>query len=128
MIHSLGKCDYLKIEPTNHLLFAMQFYDDRQICLQEQYNDNDGMTHFDDIFKIKIHEITLRELMMIQSIFACKTQSDIEVLVKDQPNPIIFFKVFLELGIKCMVSYLAFDSRTIKTLLDNPENDKYFDS
>lgn len=65
MIHSLGKCDYLKIEPTNHLLFAMQFYDDRQICLQEQYNDNDGMTHFDDIFKIKIHEITLRELMMI---------------------------------------------------------------
>jgi hypothetical protein len=22
MIHSLGKCNYLKIEPTNHLLFA----------------------------------------------------------------------------------------------------------
>lgn len=29
MVHSLGKCNYLKIEPTNHLLFAMQFHDDR---------------------------------------------------------------------------------------------------
>jgi hypothetical protein len=39
MIHSLGSCNYLKIEPTNHILFACQFYDDRQICIQEQYND-----------------------------------------------------------------------------------------
>jgi hypothetical protein len=73
MIHSLGKCDYIKIEPGNHLLFAFQFYDDRQIKLQEQYNDLDGSTNFDDIFGIKIHEITLRELMLIQSIYACKT-------------------------------------------------------
>jgi len=65
MIHSLGKCNYLKIEPTNHLLFACQFYDDRQICLQEQYSDHDDQTHFDDIFKIKIYEITLRELMLL---------------------------------------------------------------
>jgi hypothetical protein len=33
-IHSLGSCNYLKIEKTNHLLFACQFYDERQICLQ----------------------------------------------------------------------------------------------
>lgn len=33
MIHALGVCNYLKIEPTNHILFAMQFYDDRQICI-----------------------------------------------------------------------------------------------
>ena len=29
LMHSLGSCDYLKIEPTNHLLFACQFYSDR---------------------------------------------------------------------------------------------------
>jgi hypothetical protein len=29
MIHSLGKVNYIKIEPTNHILFAMQFYEDR---------------------------------------------------------------------------------------------------
>jgi hypothetical protein len=73
MIHALGKCNYLKIEKTNHLLFACQFYENRQICLQEQYSDSEGQTHFDDIFKIKIHEITLRELMLIQSIYACQT-------------------------------------------------------
>jgi hypothetical protein len=83
MIHALGKVNYLKIEPTNHILFACQFYDDRQICLQEQYDDHEGQTHFDDIFRIKIHEITLRELMVLQSIYACKTQSDICILVRD---------------------------------------------
>lgn len=30
-IHSLGSCNYLKIEPTNHLLFACQYYDNRQV-------------------------------------------------------------------------------------------------
>lgn len=29
MVHSLGYCNYLKIESTNHILFANQFYDDR---------------------------------------------------------------------------------------------------
>lgn len=125
MIHSVGSCNYLKIEKTNHLLFACQFYDNRQICIQSQYDDLDGNTHFDDIFRVKINEITLRELMLIQSIYACKTQSDIELLVKDQPEPTVFFKVFLELGVKSMVSYLAFDSRSIKSLLSD-ENKKYF--
>lgn len=125
-IHSLGSCNYLKIEPTNHLLFACQFYDDRQICLQNQWVDEAAQTHFDDIFKIKVFEITLRELLLIQSIYACKTQGDIELLVGDQPNPKIFFKVFLELGLKNMISYLAFDSRSIKRLLDNEANVEYF--
>ena len=34
-IHALGSCNFLKIEQTNHLLFACQFYEDRQVCLQE---------------------------------------------------------------------------------------------
>lgn len=34
-IHSLGSCNYLKIEPSNHLLFACQFYNKRTICIQE---------------------------------------------------------------------------------------------
>lgn len=33
LIHSLGACNFLKIEPSNHLFFACQYYDDRQICL-----------------------------------------------------------------------------------------------
>ena len=125
MIHALGVCNYLKIEPTNHILFAMQFYEDRQICIQEQYDDNERQTHFDDIFRIKIHEITLRELLLVQSIYACPVQSEIEKLVDAQPDPTIFFKVFLELGIKSMVSYLAFDTKSIRSLLSE-KNSKYF--
>jgi hypothetical protein len=116
-IHSLGSVNYLKIEPTNHLLFACQFYDNRQICVQEQWNDADGQTNFEDIFKVKIHEITLRELLLIQSIYASHTVSDIDKLVNLQPNPTIFFKVFLELKLKNMVGYLAFDSHSISSLL-----------
>jgi hypothetical protein len=77
MIHSLGSCNYLKIEPNNHLLFACQFYENRQVCIQHQYLDGANQTVFSDIYRIKVWEITLRELMLLQSIYACKNQSDI---------------------------------------------------
>jgi hypothetical protein len=38
-IHPLGACNYIKIEKNNHLKFACQFYDNRQIWLQDQYED-----------------------------------------------------------------------------------------
>lgn len=66
-------CNFLKIEPTNHLLFACQFYEDRQIVVQEQYEDTELQTHYDDIYRVKVHEPTLRELMFMQSVYACKT-------------------------------------------------------
>lgn len=69
MIHSLTEVDYLKVENRNHIMFACQFYEDRQICVQEQYKDTDRFTRFNDLFRIKIHEITLRELLLIQSIY-----------------------------------------------------------
>jgi hypothetical protein len=54
-----------------------------------------------------------------------RTQADIEDLVKRQPDPRIFFKIFLELGTKCMLPFLAFDQRSVKDLLDD-KNDEYF--
>lgn len=65
MLHSLGSCNYLKIEPSNHIMFACQFYNKRTICIQEQYIDQDRNTKFEDIFKIRIHELTLREMLLI---------------------------------------------------------------
>jgi hypothetical protein len=64
-IHSLGSMEYLKVEKTNHLLFACQNYNNRQVCVQEQYNDSEGNTKFDDIYRVKVHEITLRELLVV---------------------------------------------------------------
>jgi len=38
----------------------------------------------------------------------------------------VFFKVFLELGIKSLVPFLAFDARSMRSLLDK-NNKSYFD-
>jgi hypothetical protein len=129
MIHSLGSIDYLKIEEDQHLFYACQYYDDRQVCVQEQFNihnkDQGDRTDFTDIYRLKVHEITLRELMLVQSLYASKTASDVSHLVALQPAPTLFFKVFLELGMKSMVPYLSFDSRSVKSIL-SPEHDEYF--
>lgn len=55
--------------------------------------------------------------MLLQSIYGSGKLSDIEEIVMDQPNPTIFYKVFLELDMKCMTIHLAFDNRSIKRLL-----------
>ena len=43
-----------------------------------------------------------------------------------QPNPTIFYKVFLELDMQNMVRYLSFDSKSMKTLLSDKNKD-FFD-
>jgi len=66
--------------------------------------------------------MTLIEVILIQSIFACKSQQNIIDLIELQPEPSIFFKSFMELDIANMVSILSFDSRCINKLLSNTEN------
>ena len=44
-------------------------------------------------------------------------------IVKDQPNSLIFCKVFLELDMKSLLSYLAFDRRSIETILTKGNRD-----
>lgn len=117
MMHPLGSVQYLKLESTNHIHFKCQFYDNRRICIQDQAIDDDKQTQFTDIYKIKIHEPTLRELMTIYSIYCCRTGSDIAAIVALQPTPLLFFKVFLELELKNLLSYLAFSQKAIQLLL-----------
>ena len=42
-----------------------------------------------------------------------------------QPSPFIFFKVYLELGIKSMVPYLSFDAKSLLHLLSE-DNHEFF--
>lgn len=86
---------------------------------------NGKETAYEDIFSLRIHDITLRELLFFQSLYVCATQTDILNLVKSQYNPMIFYKTFLELDGTNMVSILAFDSRCMQALL-REENLKYF--
>lgn len=66
--------------------------------------------------------MSLIELILFQSIFACKYQQLIVKLIDLQPEPSLFFKSFMELDIANMVSILSFDSRCINRLLSNIES------
>ena len=84
-------------------------------------------TKFQDIYRIKVYEPTLRELMVIQSIYQSNSISDISKQVKAQPDPTLFFKVFLELNKKSLINYIAADSKSIQDLLDD-KNKPFFGS
>jgi len=62
--------------------------------------------------------MSLRELMLCQSIFSCRQQYDIPILVEQQANPCVFFNSYLELEKTNLLSILSFDSKSIQSLLD----------
>jgi hypothetical protein len=64
--------------------------------------------------------------MILQAIYLCKTQQEIENIVRKQPNPKFFYKSFLEFDGANLLSMLSFDSGSIEALL-NDENEKFFD-
>ena len=71
--------------------------------------------------------MNIRELLVLQSFYHCTTQNEIVKLIEMQGAPKIFYQSFLELERRNMVSILAFDSKTIKFLLDEQFKD-YFNS
>ena len=72
---------------------------------------------YDEIYKVKIHEITLRELLLMQSFYICANESDIQKLVYLQPDPKLFYKTFLELDFSNLASIMAFNSFILERLL-----------
>ena len=126
MIHSLQSAGFLRCESTNSLLFATAKSDKREINIQQEQVAGD-QTIFEDIYGIKIFTPSLRELLLMNSIYYCATQSQIVDIVNDQPNPKIFYKSLLELDMTNMVSMLSFDGRSMEFLLDDGFSD-YFSS
>ena len=68
----------------------------------------------------------IRDLLLLQSMYYCQTIYDIEGLVDTQGNANVFYSTYLELDRRNLVSILAFDSRAIRTLLDD-KHAKNFD-
>lgn len=100
--------NYLNVDQGNSLYFDCSKQSDRWVNVQQEYtkeviddtveNKDDGSklkkhaldddeekneTLFDTIYKIKIWEITLRELLVFQSIYLCQTTSAIVDIVND---------------------------------------------
>ena len=75
MIHSLESANYLKVEPQNFILFECSD-ENKIITVTQEYSKNcleGDETRYDVIYRIKLHEITLRELLIFQSLYVCKT-------------------------------------------------------
>lgn len=129
MIHSLESVSFLKVEPENFILFECSDDTHKIISVYNEFTKYRG-TEFEEtgyqcIYRIKNHDITLRELLIFQSLYLSKTQSHIVNLIEQQPNPSVFYKSFLELDCANMVSLLNFDSNSMKILLDE-KYENYF--
>lgn len=82
MIHSLDAYKFLKIDKENYINYKCQYYANRTISIEHEWTktntdlngETDRETKYYDIYKVKIHEITLREIMILQAIYLCKTQ------------------------------------------------------
>lgn len=120
-MHSLDSLSYLKIDPINYINFRCQDYNNRVMSIEQEWSmmGTNGVsdTFYDEIYKIKIHEVTLRELLILQSFYVSGTTSDIIRLIKMQPDPRFFYKTFLELGGANFCSILSFDSMSMDSLL-----------
>ena len=85
MVHSLESVNYLKVDKRNFVLFKCA-EDDRVIEIQQEFEkidkNNGEETNYDLVYSIKLHSITLRELLLFKSLYVCKTQSEICQIVE----------------------------------------------
>jgi hypothetical protein len=85
MIHSLDSLSFLKVDPYNYLNFRCQDYNNRVISVEQEYIKEGfkGKENiYEDLYKIKIHEVTLRELLILQSIYTTSSTHEIVELLK----------------------------------------------
>ena len=85
--------NFLKLEAGNYLLLECAYSDRRQVVVQEEYQKEIGTnsetgkpiteTAFWPLYTVVFHDITLRELLLFNSLYVCKTVSQIVDVVND---------------------------------------------
>lgn len=101
--------------------------DDREITIYQEYQRMVGTnkeTRFNKIYSLRISDVSLRELNIMQGFYICKDHQ-IHNLVQLQPNPSLFFKTFLELDLTNLTTLLSFNSSSIEHLLGS-HHEEYF--
>lgn len=88
MIHSLESCNFLKVDKSNYLVFQCQKHENRVVAIEQEYIKGETKeageeTSFTNLLNVRIHEITLRELLLFNSLYVCKTLSHIIDIVND---------------------------------------------
>jgi hypothetical protein len=85
----------------------------KHVTIQQQYLDNYGNTYYDDIFRIKLERMKIKELIMIESLFRCDSSGEITKIINLQPDCSLFVKSFMELDQSNLISIFAFDGRVV---------------
>ena len=84
MLHCIESANYLKIDAKNFIFFEFA-QEKRVINIMQQYTRESSKTgdetDFEAIYKVRVHDITLRELLLFKSFYVTKTQSDVLKLV-----------------------------------------------
>lgn len=134
-IHSLESAGHLQLDVQNFLMFSHdqgdQIVSIRQEYVKKDYQDDDRK-HAPSklaewiLYEVRLSESTLRDLMIIKSLYLCRRDIDIFNIVKEQPYPELFFKSFFELDFSNMATILAFEPRSVEYLLDE-ENKEWFE-
>jgi hypothetical protein len=130
MNHALQSFGYLKLVPDNHILFECQNSQKKEISIahEERFDSVDvRKVNFRTLYKIRLWNLTLRELLLFKSIYTCSTMFEILKIIKDQPEPLLFFKSCMELNASNMTNYLTFDSRSLAHLLDDKHEEFFTD-
>ena len=88
MIHSLESCNFLKVDKNNFLVFECAKSSSRVVSINNEFvkkgDGNSGdETLFQNLMNVQIHEVTLRQLLLFNSMYVCKTLTDIIDIVTD---------------------------------------------
>lgn len=93
------------------------------------------------MYRIRLWEPELRELLLFKSIYRCRMIKDIQTIIEQQksvllmqdpggdPDPNhwqIFYKVLLEFDIRSLIHILAFDQASMELLLGEDGNKAEF--
>lgn len=76
-------------------------------------------TKFEIFYKLFFKQVFIRDLLLLKSFYHTHLRSDVIELVNIQGNSSIFFQPLLELDRVNMVTILAYDSKLIKSLVEN---------
>ena len=92
MIHSLESVNFLKVDKNNFIVFECAKSSNRIVSINQEYvkkgdgeNNSGEETLFTNLLNVQIHEVTLRQLLLFNSLYVCKTLTDIIDIVTDQP-------------------------------------------
>lgn len=120
MVHSLSSVDFLKSEESNMISFDVCEKQNKfNVVIMQQHKDNQDVSSYEEIFKVKLETMELQELILVKSMFLLENIIDMKRLIQLQPNKSLFYKSFMELDHANLLQILSFDSLLVKQLLEN---------